>query len=99
MQKDGNKKKIPTSVDIVDVPPPTYNDTEGEDVSISAGTTQLSKEQLHHLFNNRNLAFVATLSKDSSPHVTPVWTEMVDGLILINTFETSTKNKHVTNDS
>jgi PPOX class probable F420-dependent enzyme len=98
MQKDGKKKKIPTSVDIVDVPPPTYSDTEGEDVSVSAGTTQLSKEELHHLFNNRNLAFVATLSKDGSPHVTPVWTEMVDGLILINTFETSAKNKHTTND-
>jgi len=43
-------KKIPTSVDIVDVPPPIYNDTEGEDVSVSAGTTQLSNEELYHLF-------------------------------------------------
>jgi len=50
MQKDGNKKKIPTSVDIVDVPPPIYNDTEGEDVFVSAGTTQLSNEELHHLW-------------------------------------------------
>ena len=51
MQKDGKKKKIPTSIDIVDVPPPTYNDTKGEDVSVSAGATQLSKEELYHLFN------------------------------------------------
>jgi PPOX class probable F420-dependent enzyme len=97
MQRDDIRKKIPTSVEIVDVPPPTYNETE-EDVSISAGTTQLSKEELYHLFHDKNLAFVSTLSKDGSPHVTPVWTEMVDDLILINTFETSAKNKHITND-
>lgn len=91
MQRDDNRKKIPTSVEIVDIPPPTYNETE-EDVSISAGPTQLSKEELYHLFHDRNLAFVSTLSKDGSPHVTPVWTEMVDDLILI------AKNKHITND-
>jgi predicted pyridoxine 5'-phosphate oxidase superfamily flavin-nucleotide-binding protein len=96
MQRDDNKKKIPTSVEIVDVPPET--EEEEKDVSVHAGATQLSKEELHHLFNSRNLAFVATLSKDGSPHVTPVWTEMVDGLILINTFETSAKNKYITND-
>jgi len=31
------------------------------------------------------------LSKDGSPYVTPVWAEMVDDLILINTFESSAK--------
>ena len=41
---------------------------------------------------------MATPSKDGSPHVTPVWAEMVDDLILINTFETSAKNKHITKD-
>ena len=97
MQRDDDKKKIPTSVEIVDVPPPTYNETE-EDVSVSAGTTQLSKEELQRLFHDRNLAFVATLSNDGSPHVTPVWTEIADDLILINTFETSAKNKHTMND-
>jgi hypothetical protein len=98
MQRDDNKKKIPTSVEIVDVPPPAYNETEQEGVSVSAGTTKLDKEELHRLFHDRNLAFVTSLSKDGSPHVTPVWTEMIDDLILINTFETSAKNKHISND-
>ena len=97
MQRDDNMKKIPTSIEIVDVPPPAYNETEQE-VSVSAGTTKLDKEELHRLFRDRNLAFVTTLSKDGSPHVTPVWTEMIDDLILINTFESSAKNKHITND-
>ena len=82
---DDKKKKIQTSTEIVDVPPPAYNETE--EGPVSAGSTQLNKEELHHLFDNRNLAFVATLSKDGSPHVTPVLTEMVDDLILINSFE------------
>jgi PPOX class probable F420-dependent enzyme len=101
MQRDdnNNKRKIPTSIEIVDVPPATDNETsKAEDVSVSAGTTKLSKDELYNLFQHRNLAFVATLSKDGSPHVTPVWTELVDDLILINTFKTSAKNTHITND-
>ena len=82
VQRDDNMKKIPTLVEIVDVPPPAYNETEQE-VSVSTGTTKLDKEELHRLFRDRNLAFLTTLSKDGSPHVTPVWTEMIDDLILI----------------
>ena len=99
MQRDKNEKmKIPTSVEIVDVPPATDEDTSLKVDSISAGATELSKEELRNLFQNRNLAFLATLSKDGSPHVTPVWTEMADDLILINTFESSAKNKHIMHD-
>jgi PPOX class probable F420-dependent enzyme len=108
MQVDNNKRKIPTSAEIVDVPPSGSPATSSEisfkpeDDTVSAGTTKLSKEQMQLLFQGRNLAFLATLSKDGSPHVTPVWAEMVkeghDDLILINTFETSAKNKHITND-
>ena len=109
MQVDNNKRKMPTSVEIVDVPPPASPSTsteisfKPEDDTVSAGTTKLSKEEMQLLFQGRNLAFLATLSKDGFPHVTPVWAEMVkeghDDLILINTFETSAKNKHITNDN
>jgi predicted pyridoxine 5'-phosphate oxidase superfamily flavin-nucleotide-binding protein len=100
MQRDdnNNKRKIPTSAEIVDIPPPIDNETPFKADDVSVGATKLSKEELHHLFQGRNLAFVATLSKDGSPHVTPVWTEILDDLILINTFESSAKNKHITND-
>jgi Pyridoxamine 5'-phosphate oxidase len=96
---NNNKRKILTSIEIVDVPPPTDNETpsKSEDVSVSAGTTNLSKDELHNLFQDRNLAFEATLSKDGSPHVTPVWTELVDDLILINTFETSVQHACIHN--
>jgi PPOX class probable F420-dependent enzyme len=99
MQVDNNIRKTPTSAEIVDVPPSGDILFKSE---LSAGTTKLSKEELQVLFQARNLAFLATLSKDGSPHVTPVWADMVkegpDDLILINTFETSAKNKHITND-
>jgi PPOX class probable F420-dependent enzyme len=100
MQRDKNDKmKIPTSVEIVDVPPAATDDESPLKVdSVSAGATELSKEELRRLFQGRNLAFVATLSRDGSPHVTPVWAEMADDLILINTFESSAKNKHITHD-
>jgi PPOX class probable F420-dependent enzyme len=90
--------KIPTSIEIVDVPPATDDEAPLKVDSVSAGATELSKEELRHLFQNRNLAFLATLSRDGSPHVTPVWAEMADDFILINTFESSAKNKHITHD-
>jgi PPOX class probable F420-dependent enzyme len=101
---DTARRKITTSVEIADSPPLPrlavgYNEkTALESDDIHAGTTELNKEDLHHLFQFRNLAFVATLSKDGSPHITPVWAEMIDDMILINTFVTSAKNKHISND-
>lgn len=100
MQSDDmDKRKIITSVEIVDTPPSTDKEMPFKTDDKSAGTTRLSKEELQLLFQGRNLAFLATLSKDGSPHATPVWAEMVDDLILINTFESSAKNNHITKDN
>ena len=100
MQNDkiSDRDRMPTSVEIVDVAPP---DTDTDSVSkteLFAGVTELSKEELLRLFQFRNLAYVGTLSKDGSPHITPVWAEMVDDFIMINTFEESAKIKHITKD-
>jgi PPOX class probable F420-dependent enzyme len=101
MQK-GDKnddRKLPTSVDIVDtVPSLADRETISKSDIVSAGVTKLNDEDLRRLFQFRNLAYLATLSKDGSPHVIPVWAEMVNDLILINTFETSAKNKNITSD-
>jgi PPOX class probable F420-dependent enzyme len=94
------RKKITTSVEITDSPPLSVDQITSleSDNSIRTGTTKLNKEDLARLFQSRNLAFISTLTKDGSPHITPVWAEMVEDLILINTFETSAKNKHIIND-
>jgi PPOX class probable F420-dependent enzyme len=94
-----NDRKIVTSVEIVDaIPSVKDNETTSNTDIVSAGTTKLNDEDLRRLFQFRNLAYLTTLSKDGSPHVTPVWAEIVDDLILINTFETSAKNKNIIND-
>ena len=101
MQKEDNNadsRKMVTSVEIVDAAPPVTDEVLSKSDVVSEGITELNDEDLHRLFQFRNLAYIATLSKDGSPHVTPVWVEMDGNLILINTFENSTKNKNITND-
>jgi PPOX class probable F420-dependent enzyme len=93
MQRDDN---IVHSVEIVNVPP--AKDDVFDQVDVSSGATELDKKDMHRLFQGRNLAFISTLSKDGSPHITPVWADMEGDLILINTFETSAKNKNITKD-
>ena len=67
MQRDDN---IMHSVEIVNVPP--AKDAEVFDkVDVSSGATELDKKDLQRLFQGRNLAFISTLSKDGSPHITP----------------------------
>jgi PPOX class probable F420-dependent enzyme len=83
-------------VDIIDDEPSDTANLESPD--LSAGITTITRENISELFGRRNLAFVATLSKDGSPHVTPVWADMEGDLILINTSEASAKTKHVMKD-
>jgi hypothetical protein len=59
-------------VEIVDVPPSVVENEMTLKSDIQDGTTKLTEEDLHQLFQFRNLAFLATLSKNGSPHVTPV---------------------------
>ncbi|MGN6708183.1 MAG: hypothetical protein ACTHKF_02410, partial [Candidatus Nitrosocosmicus sp.] len=80
-------------VEIVNTPPPAlpHSGTDANLIktSTSEGTTTLDQKDIEQLFKSRNLAFVSTLSKDGSPHITPVWADFEDDYILINTFETS----------
>jgi len=50
------------------------------------------------LFCAKNLVFVATLMKDGSPQLSPVWANYEDGYILINTAEGRIKHKNVLRD-
>jgi PPOX class probable F420-dependent enzyme len=102
-KNNDNIRRVVSTVEIVDEVPPSKSfydeDALKIDDNVYEGTTILSKDDLRRLFEFRNLAFISTLSKDGSPNVTPVWAEMVDDIILVNTFETSAKNRNVTNDN
>ena len=41
--------------------------------------------QTRKLFDDPNLLFVATVNRDGSPQVTPVWTALEDGRVTFNT--------------
>ena len=50
------------------------------------------------LFEEPNLVFIATVMKDGSPQVSPVWADYEDDHILINTAEGRIKHKNVLRD-
>lgn len=58
---------------------------------------KLTEEQ-RKLIEGKNLAHVATLMKDGSPQVTPVWVDCDDQYILINTAEGRQKPRNVERD-
>jgi PPOX class probable F420-dependent enzyme len=54
---------------------------------------------LRNLFEDKNLAFVATLMKDGSPQITPTWVDIDnENQILINTAMGRIKQKNVARD-
>jgi PPOX class probable F420-dependent enzyme len=51
-----------------------------------------------NLFKEKNFAFVASLMKDGSPQITPVWIDYDGQFLLINTAERRTKQKNFERD-
>ena len=50
------------------------------------------------LFSEKNLVYIATIMKDGSPQVSPVWANYEDGYVLVNTVEGRIKHKNVLRD-
>lgn len=50
------------------------------------------------LFEERNLVFIATIMKDGSPQLSPVWANFEDEYVLVNTAEGRIKHKNVLRD-
>ena len=51
-----------------------------------------------NLLNGKNLVFIATIMKDGSPQVSPVWADFEDEHIMVNTAEGRIKHKNVLRD-
>ena len=56
------------------------------------------EQKVIDLFSTKNLVFVATLMKDGSPQLSPVWANYEDGFVLVNTAEGRIKHKNVKRD-
>ena len=50
------------------------------------------------LFGAKNLVFIATVMKDGSPQVSPVWANYENDHIMINTAEGRIKHKNILRD-
>ncbi len=55
-------------------------------------------DKVVRLFSEKNLVYIATIMKDGSPQVSPVWANCEDEHILINTAEGRIKYKNVMRD-
>ena len=51
-----------------------------------------------NLLTGKNLVFIATIMKDGSPQVSPVWANYEDDHIMVNTAEGRVKHKNVLRD-
>ena len=54
--------------------------------------------EVEKLFKDKNFASIATMMRDCSPQVTPVWIDYEQGHILINTAEGRTKVRNIRNN-
>ena len=55
----------------------------------------LNDPSIRKLFEDRNFVFLSSLMKDGSPQVTPTWTDIENGYILINTAIGRIKEKNI----
>ena len=55
-------------------------------------------ESLVQLIEGKNFAFVATLMRDGSPQVTPVWIDRDGDLVIFNTAMGRTKQRNLARD-
>ena len=58
----------------------------------------LIDDKVVKLFSAKNLVFIATLMKDGSPQLSPVWANFDSGFILVNTAEGTIKHKNILRD-
>jgi len=56
------------------------------------------EQKAENLFKDKNLVFIATIMKDGSPQLSPVWADYEDGYIFVNTAEGRLKHKNVLRD-
>ena len=55
-------------------------------------------QKAQKLFEQKNIVFIATVMKDGSPQLSPVWANYDSGYILVNTAEGRIKHKNVLRD-
>ena len=58
----------------------------------------ISDGAVRKLFEGKNFVYIASLMKDGSPQVTPMWVDIDNGTILVNTAVGRLKQKNISRD-
>jgi PPOX class probable F420-dependent enzyme len=58
----------------------------------------LDDPNIRKLFESKNFVFLSSLMKDGSPQVTPMWVDIENGHILVNTAKGRLKQKNISRD-
>jgi PPOX class probable F420-dependent enzyme len=56
------------------------------------------EEKIVKLFQQKNIVFIATLMKDGSPQLSPVWANCDSDYVYVNTAEGRIKHKNILRD-
>ncbi len=56
-------------------------------------------DEVREMFSAPNFAYLATLMPDGSPQVSPVWVDVEDGYLRVNTAEGRAKPRNVSRDA
>jgi len=66
----------------------------------SEKSDSITDTSIAKLFEGKNFAFLATLMKDGTPHVTPTWADIdkSNNIILINTAKGRVKHRNISRD-
>ena len=59
---------------------------------------EINDSAVRKLFEGKNFAYVASLMRDGSPHVTPTWVDIDNSTILVNTAVGRIKQKNISRD-
>ena len=59
---------------------------------------KLNDPHIRKLFEDKNFVFLSSLMKDGSPQVTPTWTDIENGYIIINTAIGRIKQQNMSRD-
>jgi PPOX class probable F420-dependent enzyme len=58
----------------------------------------LDDPNIRKLFESKNFVFLSSLMKDGSPQVTPMWVDIENGYVLVNTAIGRLKQKNISRD-
>lgn len=59
----------------------------------------LNDPNIRKLFESKNFVFLSSIMKDGCPQVTPMWVDIENGYILVNTSIGTLKQKNISRDS